>query len=160
MAKFSPYYRHTHSHMQDCQQYYFFWYYHRAAIFSAVSISGSNLFGHATSINSITFGGVEADVDSTNSNNSIIRVRVQPNDVAVNTPVQVVITAATMARVSTSGQDWTYLVPGAVSGVEPDTGQAGTVVTITGERAPQFINKGRGNLELSYEPDRFFLCET
>jgi hypothetical protein len=97
-----------------------------------VSISGSNLFGHATSINSITFGGVEADIDSTNSNNSVIRVRVQPNDVTVDTPVRVVITAGTMARVSTSGEDWTYLVPGAVSGVEPDTGQTGTVVTITG----------------------------
>lgn len=108
------------------------------AIFSAVSISGSNLFGHATSINSITFGGVEADIDSTNSNNSVIRVRVQPNDVTVDTPVRVVITAGTMARVSTSGEDWTYLVPGAVSGVEPDTGQTGTVVTITGGRAPRF----------------------
>ena len=102
-------------------------------VFPAVLISGSNLFGHARNITSITFGGVEADIDFTNSINSLIRVRVQPNDVTIDTPVLVVITAATMARVSTNGNDWMYLVPGRVNDVEPSSGQAGTVVTITGE---------------------------
>lgn len=99
-----------------------------------VTISGTNLFGHADSITSVTFGDLEADVvDSTSISNSQIRVRIRPNDVIQNTPVTVVITASTMARVSSSVNDWTYLVPGQVVDVQPNIGQRGTVVTINGE---------------------------
>ena len=96
-------------------------------------ITGSNLFGHASSITSVLFGDIAAEVDSGNTDNSMIRVRVQANDVTVDTPVRVVITAATMAQVGSGGSDWTYLVPGRVGDVRPNTGQTGTAVTVTGE---------------------------
>lgn len=72
-------------------------------------------------------------MDYTAATNSQIRVRVQSNDVTSNVAVPVVITAATMARVTSSGNDWTYLVPGDIVNVQPNIGQLGTVVTITGE---------------------------
>lgn len=79
------------------------------------------------------FGDIEADIDFANSGNSVIRVRIQSNDVTVDTSVRVVITATTMAQVVSSGNDWTYLVPGVVDDVDPNIGQNGTVVTVTGE---------------------------
>ena len=91
------------------------------------------------------FGDVEADIDFVNSGNSVIRVRIQSNDVTVNTPVRVVITATTMAQVASSGNDWTYLVPGVVEGVDPNIGQNGTFVTVTGE--PDMQTSG-GTLEI------------
>jgi hypothetical protein len=97
-----------------------------------VTISGSNLFGHAASISGVTFGGIEAEIDFTATTNSQIRVRIQSNDVTSNMAVQVIITATTMARVTSSGNVWTYLVPGAVTNVQPSIGQVGTIVTIFG----------------------------
>ena len=102
---------------------------------STVLISGSNLFGHAGNITSVTFGDLQAEIDYSNTNNSLVRVRVRSSDVSVDTDVRVVITAETMARVASSGSDWTYLVPGRVGDVRPNTGQNGTVVTITGEHS-------------------------
>ena len=72
-------------------------------------------------------------MDYSDTTNSQIRVRVQSNDVTSNLAVPVVITAATMARVMSSGNDWTYLVPGAIVDVQPNIGQLGTMVTINGE---------------------------
>ena len=97
-----------------------------------VTISGTNLFGHADSIVSVTFGDLEAEIDNTSASDSQITVRIQPNNVGQDTPVPVVITATTMARVSSAGNDWTYLVPGQVTDVQPAIGQRGTMVTITG----------------------------
>ena len=97
---------------------------------TTVTISGNNLFGHAASISGVTFGGIEADINF--ATNSQIRVRIQSSDVTSNTAVQVVITATTMARVISSGNIWTYLVPGAVIDVQPSIGQVGTIVTIFG----------------------------
>ena len=97
-----------------------------------VTISGSNLFGHAASISGVTFGGIQAEIDFTATTNSQIRVRIQSNDVTSNMAVQVIITATTMARVTSSGNVWTYLVPGAVTNVQPSIGQVGTIVTIIG----------------------------
>ena len=79
------------------------------------------------------FGDLQAEIDFSNANNTHIRVRVQANDVTADTNVRVVITAETMARVGSSGNNWTYLVPGRVDDVQPSIGQNGTIVTITGE---------------------------
>ena len=71
-------------------------------------------------------------MDFSSVSNTQISVRIQSNNVMVDTAVQVVITATTMARVTSSGDDWTYLVPGGVGDVQPSVGQSGTRVTITG----------------------------
>lgn len=101
---------------------------------SPVALFGTNLLGHADNITRVEFGDIEAVVDYDSLNDSQVSVRVQANDVVTNTPVQVVITAATMARVESSGNDWTYLVPGRIVNVQPNIGQFGTRVTITGMR--------------------------
>ena len=100
---------------------------------SAVVISGSNLFGHADNVSRVTFGGIEAEIDYTQATDTQITVRIQSNDVASNTAVPVVITGSTMARVSSSGNLWTYLVPGSIGNVQPNIGQNGTMVSITGK---------------------------
>lgn len=100
---------------------------------SAVVISGSNLFGHADNVSRVTFGEIEAEIDYTQATDTQITVRIQSNDVASNTAVPVVITGSTMARVSSSGNDWTYLVPGSIENVQPNIGQNGTMVSITGK---------------------------
>ena len=101
---------------------------------SPVTIFGTNLLGHASNISQVEFGNLEAVVDYDSISNTTIRVRVQANAVTVNTPVQVVITAVTMASVVSNGNEWTYLVPGRVVDVQPITGQFGTIVTITGKK--------------------------
>ena len=75
-------------------------------------------------------------MDFSSVSNTQISVRIQSNNVMVDTAVQVqvVITATTMARVTSSGDDWTYLVPGRVGDVQPSVGQSGTRVTITGKK--------------------------
>ena len=94
--------------------------------------------GHAESITSVTFGDVEAEIDYKSISNSMIRVRIRPNAVTQDTAVPVVITAATFARVSSGNSSWTYLVPGQVADVQPNTGQRGTVVTVTGRLSPVY----------------------
>lgn len=100
---------------------------------SAVVISGSNLFGHAGNVYQVTFGGVEAEIDYTQATDTSITVRIQSNDVTSDTAVSVVIIGSTMAHVSSSGNDWTYLVPGSIGNVQPNIGQNGTMVNITGK---------------------------
>ena len=82
----------------------------------------------------VTFGGVPAEIDYTLSTNTLIRVRIQENTVAVNTPVPIVITATTSAIVESSGNIWTYLVPGRIASVSPNIGQNGTMLEITGKK--------------------------
>ena len=60
-------------------------------------------------------------------------MRIQSNNVTSDTAVPVVITGSTLARVSSSGNDWTYLVPGSIGNVQPNIGQNGTMVNITGK---------------------------
>ena len=104
----------------------------------AVVITGSNLFGHADNITEVRFGDIPADIDYTASTNTRIRVRIQSSGVTSDTSVAVVITATTSAIVESSGNDWTYLVPGRITSVDPDIGQVGTMVTITG-KASMFL---------------------
>ena len=44
-------------------------------------------------------------------------MRIQSNNVSSNTAVPVVITGSTLARVSSSGNDWTYLGPGSINDI-------------------------------------------
>lgn len=103
------------------------------SLLSVVVISGSNLFGHAVNVSEVTFGGIQADIDYTQATDTEITVRIQSNAVTSDTAVSVVITGSTLARVSSSGNDWTYLVPGRIGNVQPNIGQNGTMVTITGK---------------------------
>lgn len=81
----------------------------------------------------VTFGGIQADIDYTQANDTQITVRIRSNNVTSDTPVPVLITGSTLARVSSSGNIWTYLVPGSIGDVRPNIGQNGTVVNITGK---------------------------
>ena len=81
----------------------------------------------------MTFGGVEADIDFTVTTTTLVRVRIRGNSVLTDTQIAIEITATTSALVTSSGNVWTYLVPGEIEDVAPDSGQNGTMVEITGK---------------------------
>ena len=98
-----------------------------------VSIIGTNLFGHGDSVTMVTFGGIQAEIDSTSSSNTQVQVRIGENDIDTNTPVSITITSNTLATVESDSDIWTYLVPGNIDDVTPATGQNRTRVTIAGK---------------------------
>lgn len=98
----------------------------------AVTIVGTNLFGHGGNITSVMFGDVPAVIDYSLSNNTRIEVRVQANDNTVDTAVPIRIVADTSALVVSSSPIWTFLVQGEISSNQPLQGQVGTVIVITG----------------------------
>ena len=98
----------------------------------AVTIEGTNLFGHGDNITSVVFGDIPAVIDHSASNNSRILVRVQASNNTVDTAVPIRITADTSAIVASSGAIWTFLVQGAITSNQPLEGQVGTIITING----------------------------
>ena len=80
------------------------------------------------------FGETQATIDYSQTSDSEIRVRIQPNENTENLPVAVTILAESSAIVASDGEVWTYLVQGAVVGVAPAEGQEGTRIEITGEQ--------------------------
>lgn len=111
--------------------------------FSSVNITGTNLFGHGDNITMVTFGSEQANIDYSLSNNTLIRVRIQEiqENVTADTPVSIVITATTSAIVESSGNIWTYLVPGQIDMVSPNIGQNGTMLEITGKKIINLCHK-------------------
>ena len=81
----------------------------------------------------VTFGGIPAEIDFSQSTATSIDVRIQANEnITTNTPVSITVTADTSAVVESNGSIWTYIVQGVVDDIQPSTGQEGTRVTITG----------------------------
>lgn len=98
-----------------------------------VSISGNNLFGYGNNVTDVQFGNTLATIDYSQSNSTLISVRIRPNTVITeNTLVLVTITSDTLSTVESLMGAWTYLLQGIVTDIQPPIGQEGTTVTITG----------------------------
>ena len=98
----------------------------------AVTILGTNLFGHGENVTSVLFGGVATTIDHTSSNNTAIVVQVQANNNTMDTSVAIRIISDTSAIVISDTPIWTFLVQGQVSSNQPQEGQVGTRVEISG----------------------------
>ena len=95
---------------------------------SVVTIRGSNLLGGATSLASVTFGGVEVEsVGSFNATTVVATVGLSMTPGVVD----VTIVADTGAVVA-SAAAWAYLEAGNITSVSPASGTEGTTVTIEG----------------------------
>jgi hypothetical protein len=91
-----------------------------------VVLEGTSLLSHGTNVQSVTLAGAAADIQS--ENDSVIEVVAAASDELIG---DVVIIADTGAATSKSDA-WTYEAPGAVTSVEPASGQYGTAVVISG----------------------------
>ena len=93
-----------------------------------VEITGSNLLGGGSRLQSVSLAGSLADILA--YNNTYIRVRAT-RDSGIK-PGDVTITTNTAAQVIKANA-WTYVDPGDVDLVSPAQGQAGTRVTLKGQ---------------------------
>ena len=95
-----------------------------------VVISGSNICGGGTQLDSVTLGGVALELD-TAASCTVILGKAGVAGVAVDTTGDIVITSDTGAVVR--GVDrWTYLVQSSIASVVPSAGVSGTRVTLSG----------------------------
>ena len=95
---------------------------------TVVTIKGSALRGSGGSVDTVTLGGVEADISS--ESNTVVKVVATQAD-AADEAGDVVLTANTGA-VATLAASFTYAAEGEVTDVTPTSGQLGTVVVISG----------------------------
>ena len=117
-----------------------------------VSITGTDLLGGGSLIDSVTFGGVSVSLDGCGTagcNSEVLVVDVGGG--AVGTAVDVVLTSNTGSRV-TALAAWTAVQAGAVSTVTPAFGQVGTRVVISGSNmlggGSSIISVNLGGLEV------------
>ena len=96
---------------------------------TAVVITGTTLFAGGTTIDSVTLAGVS--VSSIDATQSETRIEVVAAASAATAAADVVM-VSDIGTTVTGSNFWTYLTPGAVTGVEPSSGLVGTVVTISG----------------------------
>ena len=95
-----------------------------------VTIRGERLFGGGTSLESVYLAGVRADMDSGNLSDSVVMVTASQTSTAPVTG-DIILIANTGATVR-SIDAWSYVTPGSITNVEPQQGQFGTRMTITG----------------------------
>ena len=102
----------------------------RGLVGTRVVISGERLLGGGDSLDSVYLVGVEAEVDVSNSNDSVITVTASTPMTAPSTGDVIVIsnTGAHVRRID----GWSYLTPGSISNIDPQQGQYGTRIRITG----------------------------
>lgn len=105
-----------------------------------VMISGLNLFGfpgEGSTVESVTFGGIPADV-ITSSNNDIT-VRVGPS--ASNTTTETVRVTSSVGSYLELLNAWSYTAPTQIESVTPDFAFSGETVILTGTNlAPQDVS--------------------
>ena len=78
-------------------------------------------------------GSVQAAIDYNQANNTSVTVRASANNnTASALNVSVTIVADTNALVTSTGNIWTYLVPGNIETISPGEGQEGTRIEING----------------------------
>ena len=97
-----------------------------------MNINGTNLFGHGQNVTSVFFGDIAAIIDYSTANNTMIRVRVQQNNNLNAERVPIRIIADTQAVVNSASPIWTYLIQGQITNNQPQQGQTGSRVEITG----------------------------
>ena len=95
-----------------------------------VIISGERLLGGGTSVSFVSLAGVAAEIDESNSNDSIVTVTAMSSDSA---PISgdIIVVANTGASVRKIGA-WSYVEPGDISIIDPPQGQFGTEINIIG----------------------------
>lgn len=78
------------------------------------------------------FGDISGTIDYSEVNDSVVRVRVQANNNTAIETTSIRIIADTSAIVSSTDSIWTFLVQGEVATNQPQLGQVGTDIVITG----------------------------
>ena len=78
------------------------------------------------------FGDILGTIDYSEVNDSTVRVRVQANNNTALETTSIRLIADTSAIVSSIGSIWTFLVEGVVAMNQPQQGQVGTEIVITG----------------------------
>jgi hypothetical protein len=94
-----------------------------------VVISGERLRGASSAVVTVMLGSLPATI--TSQSNTEIQVEVHRSNAATAGPVTVY---GAEGSVITEANVWTYLQEGVIDRVEPNFGQRGTVVTISGRR--------------------------
>jgi len=94
-----------------------------------VTISGTNLLGHGSRTDNVSFGGVSVtDIFEQNSTHVVVAI----DDTSVGV-VDILIVSDTGATV-TAASAFTFLQPGEISSIDPSSGREGTLVQILGQR--------------------------
>jgi hypothetical protein len=97
---------------------------------TVVVLTGTNLRGNGDNITQVKLGDAVAEIVEENNTHIVLIATEGPSDAS---DVDVVITANTGAYV-TAADGFKYLQPGEVLLVDPEQGQVGTEVVITGDR--------------------------
>jgi mucin-19 len=94
-----------------------------------VTISGQNLLGGGSTISSVVFAGVDSgDVVASNQTTVVVRA---PASAGGSGAITVV---ANTGAFTTLASGWTFETPSVITQISPNSGQFGTLVTITGSR--------------------------
>jgi hypothetical protein len=94
-----------------------------------ITISGERMLGGGSSFATVSVGDVETEIQDGADEESVVVA--YPGGVTAGETVNIVLVANTGARV-TATDAWTELTAGEISGVNPETGQVGTWVNISG----------------------------
>ncbi|EGD83315.1 hypothetical protein PTSG_03923 [Salpingoeca rosetta] len=95
-----------------------------------ITVTGTNLFGNGTALQELRVGTLNATVTNATSTRVVASIN---NNMATTGPVNVILESNTGALV-VLGLGFTYTAVGEILSVSPDSGAAGTLVTISGQR--------------------------
>ncbi|EGD78400.1 hypothetical protein PTSG_12890, partial [Salpingoeca rosetta] len=97
-----------------------------------VTLTGERMFGGASGIAAVELAGVPVqEIVSSNTTHAVVIA----SDASAVAPAAVTVIANSGALVTSADPGaWQYLTPGAITSVDPDMGQVGTRITITGQR--------------------------
>jgi hypothetical protein len=94
-----------------------------------VTISGSNLLGHGSSLDEVLLAGVEVETIYSQSNDEVVvRAAAGPSEPESGS-ISVTVNAGAIVTVEDA---WSYLRPATIENVQPSSGRVGSVVTVFG----------------------------